>query len=189
MRFSPRRTFALALPLLVGAALVGCEQLPDEPATADAPDAEASHGASNIPSTTVELKEINGSGITGEVTLTDDGSEITVTGTAEGMDPAKDFQYLSLFYDKASPPNGPEACEPGTHDPNHPLFLTDAQMLGAIWTVDGNGDGTAIDLDEDRVTIDEIGTMSIRDLTVNDGFGPEAVVACGKVTHPPANGR
>lgn len=182
-----RKLLALIATAVLALTLTACGEQPTEPETTRLPGVEASHGSSDQARTVaVELKEINRSGISGQVTLRDDGSSIVVDdGSATGMDPANSGGYLSLFYDKASPPNGPEACEPGTTDPDHPLFLTDAQMAGAIWLVDGNGDGTPLDLAGEYVPVDRVGTMSIRDLRVNEGFGPEAVVACGKVTHGP----
>lgn len=184
-------SFCTATCLALG--LGACEEKPTQPDQGQAMDHQvvaADHGSSDaVRTVTVELEEINDSGISGEATITDDGNTIVVSdGSATGMDPAKTFEYLSLFYDKASPPRGPEACEPGTFDPDHPLFLTDPQMEAAIWAVDGSGNGTPFDLVGDYVSVDMIGTMSIRDLNVNGGFGPEAVVACGKVTHDPANG-
>lgn len=174
---------ALATLSLVAA----CDETPTSVAPDRASEVHASHGSTDgARSVTVDLKEINDSGITGEAVITDDGTSIVVSGTAEGLDPSASLDYLSLFYDKASPPKGPEACEPGTHDPNHPLFLTEAEMLGGIWTVDGNGNGTLHDLVGAYVPVNRVGTMSIRDLRINEGFGPEAVVACGKVTHDPA---
>lgn len=185
-----RNLLSVSLAAVFVVALGACEE---QPTTLESTEASASHGSSTDARTvTVELKEINDSGISGWVTLTDDGETIVVSdGSATGMvpntGPVEGFRYLSLYYDKASPPEGPEACEPGTHDPDHPLFLTEAQMLGGIWASDADGNGSVFDLDGDYVPVDRVGTMSIRDLTVNGGFGPEAVVACGKVTHDPAN--
>lgn len=64
------------------------------------------------------------------------------------------------------------------------LFV--AGLLAAIWAVDSDGNGTPFDLDGEYVAADEIGTVSIRDLRINEGFGPDAVVACGVVTRDPA---
>lgn len=181
-----RKLFSLAILVLFTFTLSACE---DQPTTLDV-EASASHGSkdksSNPRVVTVDLKEINNSGITGQLTIEDDGSTIEVTdGSATGLDPDADI-YLSLFYDKASPPKGPQACEPGVHDPDHPLFLTDAQMLGAVWIVLSSDQAIVSDIDGEYVPIDKIGTVSIRDLRINNGFGPEAVMACGKVTHDPA---
>lgn len=124
--------------------------------------------------------DASGNRIHGKASIDDTGAELVVTGTARGMDPANNEGYVSLFYDIHSKPDGPNACEPEV-PPEHEDGLTQGQMLGAVWTVDQDGVGTAHDLPEDQVDLSEIGTMSIRDVRINDGFGPEAVVACGKV--------
>lgn len=194
---------------------------------------------------TADLRPINddaaGNEVSGHLRIEDGGdpddggSGLAVSGSAEGMDPGNDtisinagpcgdsVGYISLFYDKGSSPNGPEACEPGPgirsslaaratngaegDRDDHPLDLTIPEMHAAKWSVDGDGNGTArrmnvIDVtfptfDDDGnfdrcvtasipkayVEVDRIGTVSIRDARINDGFGPDAVVACGKVTH------
>lgn len=196
-----RSVLSLSVVAALALTLAACQEQPTPLDTVE-PEVMYSHGASDgVRTVTVELEERNGSGIMGQATISDDGSTITVTGSASGLDPSNTFApptggYLSLFYDKASMPDGPRVCEPGVgahgHSggrglgEEHPLHLTDAQMLGGFWTVDANGDGTLVDLDGAYVPVDEIGTMSIRDLRINDGFGPDAVMACGKVTHDPA---
>lgn len=200
-----RSVFSLSVVAFLALTLGACQEQPTPLDTAE-PEVMYSHGASDdARMVTVELKETNNSGITGQATITDDGTEVTVTGSASDMDPDNAFDpegepptgYLSLFYDKASTPAGPRVCEPGVGEfghsggrglgEEHPLHLTDAQMLGGFWIVDANGDGTLVDLEGAYVPVDEIGTMSIRDLRINGGFGPDAVVACGKVTHDPAS--
>lgn len=211
MRISSHRLGTLLLLVFAGAPFVGCDQLPEEPAEeAIEVEVQASHPTLDVATATVDLRPINDSGIRGQVTIEDDGGTIVVTGgSAAGLDPSNPIPgYVSLFYDKASAPDGPEACEPGifaleAHSDevrrvnphplgeDHPLFLTGAQMAGALWVGygpdEGDGTGEPVDLEGDYVPLDEIGTMSIRDLSVNEGFGPEAVVACGLVTHDPAN--
>lgn len=196
--------------------------------------ASAGHGVA-----TVELKPINadaaGNEVSGHVRIEDDGSRLSVSGSAEGMDPSNGTielnlgpcgdtsGYISLFYDKGSTPEGPEACEPGPgvrssvihrvtngaegDREDHPLQLTIPEMHAAKWSVDGDGDGTARRMNKLEVSVptfddegnftgcvtktipkayvpvSEIGTMSIRDTRINAGFGPDAVVSCGKVTH------
>lgn len=63
----------------------------------------------------------------------------------------------------------------------------------ALETVDGDGTGALSATDvfdevsETRVYVPlaKFRTISIRDTTINDGIGPEAMVACGHVaTHP-----
>lgn len=144
--------------------------------------ATANHGKA-----TARLRPINsdadGREISGEVMIEDIGSELNVTGTASNLAPDTSDRYLSLFYDIASSPNGPGACEPAVHDPDDHRFLTFSEMLAAAWNVDGDGDGTAVDTSSDDPELREIGTISIRDTHINRGRGPDAVVACGEVTH------
>lgn len=139
----------------------------------------------------VDLHPVNrdhsGNIIKGEATIDEEqDGDLIVSGTAYNMDPSNQFDlsvpkgYISLFYDVHSTPDGPLVCEP-TVPPSHPDGLTFGQMLGAFWTVDVDGVGTAVDLEEDSVDLSEIGTMSIRDLRINAGRGVEAVVACGEV--------
>lgn len=147
----------------------------------------ANHGVA-----TANLRPMNDSGISGTITIEDDGTSLTVNGVAQGLDPnnspfnlADETGYASLFYDNASQPNGPTACEPSRVND-----LTFPQMLAGFWEDYADGTGTLVDFNEDPavpnrdyVPVKEIGTVSIRDLTVNGGETPEAVVACGKVRH------
>lgn len=97
----------------------------------------------------------------------------------------------------------------GAEQPDtHPLALTIPEMHAAKWDVASDGTGTArrmnvlnvviplfnedgdfigcsgpIPIPKAYVSADRIGTVSIRDARINDGFGPDAVVACGPVTH------
>lgn len=201
-----RNTILLFVSLLITVGLVGCgDEMPtnqkDQSPLETLEQVASSHGTGNVAVATADLRSINNSGVTGHITIEDDGESIVVTGDyAKGLDPANSLGYASLFYDKASAPEGPEACEPGIYieeheharrvsphplGEEHPLFLTEAQMLGAVWVVDSQGNGTPIDLEGDYVPVDEVGTISIRDLRINNGFGPESVVACGVVTHKP----
>ena len=202
-----RTILSLFLSLLITVGLVGCDtDMPTNQKEESPPESleevASSHGTGDVAVATADLRPINDSGVTGHVTIEDDGNTIVITGDyAKGLGPANSLGYVSLFYDKASAPEGPEACEPGifaheahgeVHRVNphplgedHPLFLTDAQMLGAVWAVDSEGIGTPIDLEGEYVPVDEVGTISIRDIRINDGFGPQAVVACGPVTHKP----
>lgn len=208
IKSSIRAIFSLFVSLLITIGLVGCsDELPTKQEDQSPPEAleqvANSHGTGDVAVATADLRPINDSGVTGHITIEDDGESIVVTGDyAKGLDPANSLGYASLFYDKASAPEGPEACEPGifaieAHSDevrrvnphplgeDHPLFLTGPQMAGAVWVVDSEGNGTPIDLEGDYVPVDEVGTISIRDLRINEGFGPEAVVACGVVTHKP----
>lgn len=114
--------------------------------------------------------------------------------------------------DNAHP--GASACEPGVFNPDHPLFLTLGQMaIGpgpffkgvsffpgfdnfpgqAAWDV-AEPDGTATlgpASTLEYVPVKDIGTVSIRDGRFLDearqGDPEQMVVACGVVTHAPAN--
>lgn len=215
-----RKLLRLSVAVLFAGALAACEQ---QPTTLDS-EAKASHGSSGTSEASATYRAVDTEAAdkhnfqvgekVGTLSVTDDGSSLTVTGEASGlMD--NDERYISLFYDKASPAQGPHACEPGVTDPDHPLWISPPQMVigpgsntvfpppfgvpHAAWVVDANGDaelGPAGTLE--YVSIDKIGTVSIRDLTVSDadlngdgnddpGAGPEAVVACGVVTHDRAN--
>ena len=131
------------------------------------------------------------SGVTAEIEFVDDGTTLTITGEAEGLDPT--IPYASLIYDIASPAEGPFACEPFIFGGPDSIITT---MFIGLWDVDEDGDGELSeinivdDITEERVYVplSKIGTVSIRDLTVPnpgppffDGSGPAAVVACGVV--------
>lgn len=143
----------------------------------------------------------------GWIEVTDDGETIVVTdGLAHGLDPDNSFSpppdgtgYLSLFYGKQSSvsgspssgeaaPNAP-ACGPGAE--GHPLRLSRFQMRAAFWKFNDSGDAFPADigpeLGAEYVSVDEIGTVSIRDLRVEGGFTVASVVACGVVTRDPPN--
>lgn len=185
------------LPVFTVALLAGCEEQPVPPSSdMDVPEAMFSHGPDGMATATAVLRPVNDSGVHGVVAITDNGSKLMVTGLALGLDPANTDGYGSAFYDLASQLRGPLACEPGNNvgvGTDHPLSLTLAQMtigpafLDPIWEVDADGGGGF-----DRVgtgayvSVDRIGTVSIRDLSVSGpvgpGTGPAAVVACGKVT-------
>lgn len=197
--------------------LGACSEQPISPEQQE--DIRSDHGATEVTQAsgtyrTVDTKaaEKNGFSRAGErigtLNVADDGSTLKVYGSASGLADADD-RYVSLFYDKASPAQGPEACEPGVGtapDSDHPLALTIFQMIigpgsntvdvlglpHAAWEVDANGDATLGPAGTlEYVPADMIGTVSIRDLTVEGpigpGTGPEAVVACAKITHDRAN--
>lgn len=148
----------------------------------------------------------------GMLEVTDDGEALSITGEATGLMPGEDQRYVSLFYDKASSVQGPRACEPGRNvgfapGSDHPLALTLGQMvigpgtdphsivvLGAphaSWNVDSEGNATLGPTSTlEYVPADMIGSVSIRDTEImgpiGPGTGPDAVVACAKITHNPA---
>lgn len=107
---------------------------------------------------------------------------------------------MPLFYDTASSDRGnpssdsanigASACEPGVINADHLLFLTIEQMeIGSggtldVWLVKPTGEATLGPTPTlEHVPVKKIGTVSIRDARVNGGFGPEAGIACGDVTH------
>ncbi len=140
-----------------------------------------------------ELRTLNDSGISGEVTFRANGSELSIEGEAEGMTPG--VIYISLLYDILSVATGAFACEPG-FDFSNPFLGATADAPGRL-TLDEMGivDGGAtpllvwvIDDDDERtvngtvnVNLDRLRTMSIRDTSINGGIGPDAVVACGLI--------
>lgn len=116
---------------------------------------------------------VNQSGVMGSIDFTETGAGLLVTGTATGLEPSVG-RYVSLVYDLGSVPGGPTVCEPAVE-------LED--MFVGIWVVDADGNGTLIQLVPPFAIapLAEIDSISIRDTTINDGFGPEAVVACGEI--------
>lgn len=222
-----RKLLSLSLAVLFAGVFGACEE---QPTTLDGLTASANHGSSDDPITAsatyqavgtqaAEMNNFRRGEKVGTLTVVDDGSELTVTGEAHGLDP--EVVYVSLFYDKRSSaqgsPSSPKAatnaaaCEPGTGTAlgsDHPQFLTAGQM--EIGPGDSPGPLAWWDVKEDHsatlgptstheyVPVKKIGTVSIRDTRIaqvdldNDGepepgTGPEAVVACGVVTHDPAN--
>lgn len=137
---------------------------------------------------TVTLRTLNDSGISGHLTIRDDGSGLSIRGTAQGLNPANG--YISLLYDINSVATGDFACEPAfgigpaTADAPGRLTIDEMGLVGfafpdLVWVVSPNGhaqlSGT-VDVDLDRVR-----TISIRDGSINGGIGPLAVSACGIV--------
>ena len=102
---------------------------------------------------------------------------IRVTGEAEGLTPGD--MYISLVYDIGSETEGPDACEPTIFDPTDPNNIL-ATMFLDFWNVDGDGNGTLGPL-VNLTPLSLIGAVSIRNLAINGGFGPHAVLACGEV--------
>ncbi len=67
--------------------------------------------SSSLDRARAELRTLNDSGISGEVTFRANGSELSIKGEAEGMD--QGVFYISLLYDILSVATGAFACEPG----------------------------------------------------------------------------
>jgi len=121
---------------------------------------------------------VNQSGVMGRTTFTQTTAGLTVTGTATGLAHSTVGRYITLVYDLGSVPGGPDVCEPTVPMPG---------MFVGIWASDAVGDGLLIQLAAPGA-IAPLGTfdsVSIRDTTINGGFGPQAVVACGQVAVNP----
>lgn len=119
------------------------------------------------------------------ITFVDDGTDLHITGTVRGLDPAG--IYISLVYDIKSVPGGPLGCEPAIFDPTDPGFLLPTMFVG-FWAVDGAGNGTLAEtnIEGAYVPLGRFKSVSIRDIRINNGFGPTAIVACGEVAIHPA---
>ncbi|HKA18244.1 MAG TPA: hypothetical protein VKN18_08005 [Blastocatellia bacterium] len=117
----------------------------------------------------------NQSGVMGRITFTQTGGGLIITGTAKGLAPSTAGRYVSLVYDTASVPGGPTLCEPVVPFPD---------MFVGIWISDAAGNGLLFQVAQPS-PLGTFDTVSIRDTTINDGFGPEAVVACGQVAINP----
>src|SRR5262249_25371404 len=117
----------------------------------------------------------NQSGVMGRINFTDTGTAIVVTGTATGLAPSTLGRYVTLVYDRGSVPGGPNICEPTAPMPH---------MFIGFWTSDAAGNGILHQVGQPPPfrTFD---TVSIRDTKINNGFGPQAVVACGEVAVNP----
>lgn len=114
----------------------------------------------------------NQSGVMGRITFTETPAGLVVEGTATGLEGPSVGRYASLVYDIGSVPGGPTGCEPTIELPN---------MFVGIWVVDADGNGELVQLNPAVAPLEMIDTISIRDETINQGFGPEAVVACGQI--------
>jgi hypothetical protein len=116
---------------------------------------------------------VNQSGAKGRINFMSVPGGLLVTGTATGLAPSVG-RYVSLVYDLPSVPGGPTVCEP--------VEPIDGMFVG-IWSVNSSGNGTLIQVvpPGEVAPLSVIDTISIRDTTINEGFGPEAVVACGEI--------
>jgi hypothetical protein len=131
--------------------------------------------ADHSPTVTAQATQhpVNQSGVTGRINFTAVPTGLLVTGTATGLQPSIG-RYVSLVYDLGAVPGGPTVCEPTVEIPG---------MLVGIWAVDALGNGILIQVVPPAAIapLNAIDTISIRDSTVNGGFGVEAVVACGQI--------
>jgi len=126
------------------------------------------------------LHQMHQSGIMGRIDFTQTAGVVSATGSATGLAPNTVARYVSLVYDRASVPGGPESCEPTT---------TMAGMGVGFWTSDANGNGTLhfFPFLGPVAPLGSFDTTSIRDTTINGGLGEAAVQACGEVALKPAN--
>ena len=170
-------TAGLILSVLVGKLVAGG----GDPARAETrKDQEAITGKAN-------LHQISNSGVKARIQFVDDGTTLTVTGTATGLDPAE--SYVTLIYDNGSVPGGPKACQPTIFDPTDPDFLLMTMFIG-FWTVDGEGQGTleAINTNGglDYVPLGRFRNTSVRLVTGPPPKGSvipmTELVACGHVS-------
>ncbi len=133
------------------------------------------------------LHQINRSGIKARIEFQDDGTTLTVTGTASGLDPGE--SYVTLIYDTGSVPGGPKACQPTIFDPTDPDFLLATMFIG-FWAVDQDGQGTldAVNTNGgfDYVPLDKFKNTSVRLVTGPPPKGSvipmTELVACGHVS-------
>lgn len=207
-----RKLLSLFVAGLLAVSFGACDQRLTPPeAQSSGAEVKADHGTDGVTQASAVFRAVKSTAAdnhgfrvgkrVGTLSVEDDGSSLTVEGSASGLDP--EGVYVSLFYDKRASAQGipasdeaannAGACEPGLGE-DHPQSLTAGQMeIGSggtldLWEVEGNGDATLGPTSTvDYVPVEKIGTVSIRDARVNNGFGPNAVVACGVVTHGPAN--
>jgi hypothetical protein len=140
-----------------------------------------SASALDDPSTgSARLHQVDRSGITARIVFLDTGDPTTgliVSGTAKGLDP--EDTYITLVYDDGSVPGGPLACEPPPDNDQ-----TEAQMFVGTWVVAPDGTGTlnATKTGASYVPLDDIGTVSVREVVE---VGLPELEACGKVHRNP----
>ena len=140
-----------------------------------------------------------------EVTIEfeDDGTTLTITGTASELGPDADpgsvvcsgplfgggdcGRYFTAIYDIDATHTGPDACEPSSM----PSPLSFGKMIVGFWTVSTTTGEATLFAEKtgasSYVPLDEIGSVSIRDLRTMQaglpvpGAGPLAVIHCGDV--------
>ena len=124
-------------------------------------DSEADAEAEAEPPTDIEAN----------FTFQDDGTTLTITGTAEGMDSG--HAYITLIYGLGSLVEGVNACEPAASIPG--------SMFIGTWTVFADGTGTLGPVTKTGAGVysplSTIATISVRGGTA----GPPPVVLCGEV--------
>jgi hypothetical protein len=140
--------------------------------------ANATVGAQGDVTAHANQHPVNQSGVKGRITFMGTGAGPVITGTATGLAPSTVGRYVTLVYDLGSVPGGPNVCEPTV--PMSGMFV-------GIWASDAAGNGLLIQLAPPGAIapIGAFDSVSIRDTTINDGFGPQSVVACGQVAVNP----
>lgn len=133
-----------------------------------------SFGANDAPDAQATQHPVNQSGVLGRINFTIVPARLAVTGRATGLQGPSISRYVSLVYDIGSNPGGPELCEP--------TEAIDGMFVG-FWAVDALGNGTLIQVVPPGAIAPTglIDTVSIRDTEINNGFGVEAIVACGEI--------
>jgi hypothetical protein len=120
------------------------------------------------------LHQFEQSGVQARVSFLDDGTVLSIRGTATGLDPGS--PYVSLLYDRGSVPGGPIACEATDNS------VSFTQMVAGTWIVDANGNGT-LTFDKagpgNYVSLRAVKTMSIRLMPAFQR------VACGEIAVNP----
>jgi hypothetical protein len=140
--------------------------------------ASATVGAQGDVTAHANQHPVNQSGVMGRITFMGTGAGPVITGTATGLAPSTVGRYVTLVYDLGSVPGGPNVCEPTV--PMSGMFV-------GVWASDAAGNGLLIQLAPPGAIapIGAFDSVSIRDTTINDGFGPQSVVACGQVAVNP----
>ena len=118
--------------------------------------------ASSTDEARANLHQIDQSGVKAKIVLLESGGQVVVSGVARGLDP--EAGYVSLAYDAASVPSGPNACTPTASAPG---------FVGQ-WTVNPDGTGV-LAASLPAGALGRIGTMSIRLASTM------ALQACGDV--------
>jgi len=159
------------------------------PAVANAKHGDTATGKANLHPLPLTQVEDNGaqprtlSGVSGKFLFVDDGSTISISGEARGLDPAA--TYVSSVSDRGSVPGGFFAFggQGATKGACEVREWEDPVGIVGVWSVDADGQGTISGtnfVDSQYVGLDEIGTVSI--VQVEPDLGVEGVVACGRVT-------
>ena len=116
--------------------------------------------------------------ISAKFKFVDDGTTLTITGTAKGMDSG--HPYSSLIYDPGSSVKGVDACEPSDLS----LIVPVNRMVVGDWAVAEDGTGAlgpeVLGPGPLYVALGDIGTISVR-AGIPAGPGSIPVVACGAV--------